>query len=312
MLAPQDARLEKQALLNGAFFSPNETVPFVAPICSSGDCEWEPYGSLAICSAVVNMTETSRNATFLDDLRNATAGQLEAMITATLTAGNMLGLQTETNSSIPPSLPIVVGSVSSPTNAFNTSITELIINDQFIAYSNIPITNASVGDMANFEFVEIVFYWCTKTFSTVVKDGRAVTTELGLEALPKSRSSFLLNSAWSPAAASCFANGQCDETLAGVEVELEAPPGARSGENYTIDVLTANLGSILVAESMQASVLTDQARGFSIASTGGGMAEAFSFALFGGFMSAERLAVTDQFRNINGVVENMAQTMTNL
>ena len=267
---------------------------------------------MAVCSAVVNMTETNSNAKLLDNLRNATAGQLAAMITATLTAGNMLSLENSTTSSIPPSLPIVIGPLSRPTGAFNASVTELIINNQFIAYSNSPITNASIGDVDNFELVEIAFYWCTKTFSTEVRDGRAVTTELGMEVLPKNPSSVLLNSAWSPAVASCFATGKCNETLARVEIELQAPPGAREGEKYTIDVLTANLGSILVAESMQASVLTDQARGFSIASTGGGMAEAFSFALFGGFMSAEKLAPKDQFQNINGVVENMAQTLTNL
>ncbi|OIW34269.1 hypothetical protein CONLIGDRAFT_626323 [Coniochaeta ligniaria NRRL 30616] len=69
---PFEAVREQQAVYQGGFYPPNEDAPHVAPVCSSGDCVWPTYGSLAVCSDVVNLTAQG-NPALLENLRNVTS-----------------------------------------------------------------------------------------------------------------------------------------------------------------------------------------------------------------------------------------------
>jgi hypothetical protein len=54
-LAAYDSLREQQAIFNGAFQAPAEDILPVVPVCSSGDCRWPAYGTLAICGGVANL-----------------------------------------------------------------------------------------------------------------------------------------------------------------------------------------------------------------------------------------------------------------
>src|SRR5690242_11219720 len=57
----------QEAYLTAAYLGPNQTLPGVEPICSSGDCDWPVYGSLGICTEIVNIS-ASTNSSLLSSL----------------------------------------------------------------------------------------------------------------------------------------------------------------------------------------------------------------------------------------------------
>src|SRR2546423_1037549 len=73
-----DELLVQTAYLAAAYLGPNQTLPGVDPICSSGDCDWPIYGTLGICAEVVNISATTNSSllpwlqeVFLAELRQS-------------------------------------------------------------------------------------------------------------------------------------------------------------------------------------------------------------------------------------------------
>lgn len=161
---------EQQAVYQGGFHPPNTEAPHVAPSCSSGDCVWPAYGSLAVCSGVVNLTAHGSPA-LLANLRAVTSKRLQTLYSTIDRNGDVYGIDDFLGKVLPNFYPVIIGPMSSPSTLFNASVNTLIINDNFIAYP-VEIMNSSAPlDLTKLHFLEVAFWWCTKTFESKVKSG---------------------------------------------------------------------------------------------------------------------------------------------
>src|SRR5207244_2641426 len=125
-----------QAIISGALVVPNEPVAHIEPVCSSGECEWPVYGTLGICSEVVNLTALN-NPALISNLRNFTAAQLKT--TLSVFTGSRDELMGPSNVYSTPTFPLIIHILSDSTGAINASLEELLISDVFVAFSNTPI-----------------------------------------------------------------------------------------------------------------------------------------------------------------------------
>jgi hypothetical protein len=303
----------KQAMFNGALSNPTDPVPPNTPDCSSGTCDWPPYGSVSLCSEVVNLTATA-NATLLSTLAGLADARLAALLNSTsLFMSDGLFFNVFPLTTLPPAFPILVGVMPRPTGAFNASVARLMVGDYYVAYSNDQLTGPEVAT-SPLLFLEVALFWCTKTFDTRVRDGVANTTEVGSAAEAVTPAPHTLNFAWAPDFALCYVVGDCALKLGGSEVELRAPPGGggekEGQQRYTVNVWTSLLSSILLGSTMYDSLLMDQTRGI-IVSTGGGVAQAFATAMFGDFLATESPGQEAQLENAKGIAANMARSITN-
>ncbi|KAJ4295934.1 hypothetical protein N0V88_004636 [Collariella sp. IMI 366227] len=48
---------EKQAIQSGIYQAVNTELPHLQPVCSSGDCQWRNFSSLAVCAAVADVSD---------------------------------------------------------------------------------------------------------------------------------------------------------------------------------------------------------------------------------------------------------------
>jgi len=311
MLAPYDTTREKQALVNGAFFVPNETLPYVNPICSSGHCEWPLYGSLGICSAVTNLTAAG-NQTLLSMLTNSTMKRVSNLFNSTSSMISDMTFDSYHISAVPSSYPIVLGPLPGPTGLLNDSVTSLLFSNHYLAYSEILFTNNTINTLpSKVHFLEIAMYLCSKTFSTEVTDGIPTTHETASSTETRAPVPNVLNFEWDDKFYPCYMTGSCNNVYGGMKVDMTPPPGVSDTGNYTVNVWTSLITSALVSATMYDALLVDQFRGV-VASNGGGMAQAFAYSLLGDFMSTAAPGPEAQLQNVQNVMANMAKSLTNL
>jgi hypothetical protein len=288
-------------------------IPQVRPLCSSGECTWPPYGSLAICGDVANLTALG-DKELLGTLDNATGKRLEVLANTSYATSQTLGYGDYYFQSIPKVFPIIIGLLPKPSRAFNQSIIDLMVSDTFIAYTDEMMNNTIPPrfDMSKMKYLEIALWWCTKTYSTKVTGGQPETEELATHS-KLSSSVGTLNMPWSADFYPCYTAGTCNETYGGRMARLEAPPATAAvspEDSYTIHVWTELTASGLVAATMFDSILLDHARGI-VASNGGGVARAFGSTLLGDFQSTESPQPSKQLSNMRALVGNLARSMTN-
>jgi len=295
--------------VTGAFHVPDEPIPHTAPDCSSGECLWEPYGTLGVCSEVVNLTAAGRTD-LIANLTATTSRRADALFNRTaLFIADGLTYSIFPSSSVPPSFPVIIGPMAGPTGSLNKSVSELLLSSHFLAYSDSLLTGATARGAA-LHFLEISFYWCTKTLSTAVEAGVPRTTQHAAVAEVLTPDPHVLNFAWAPDFAPCYAASTCDRSFGGSEVELRGPPNATTRDRYSVNVWTSLVGSIVIGETMYDSILMDATRGI-VTSTGGGIAESFAASLFGDYMATRSPPPDVQLQNIKGLVHNMEVSMTN-
>lgn len=322
---PYDTLREQQAVFDGISTPVTEGVSDVRPNCTSSHCTWPRYGSLAACGGVANLTAMS-DKPLLKKLREITEKRLNSML-ATADVNTTAGYKVihRPTSEV---FPVVMGVVDAPTGAFNDSITPLIATDRFIAYSD-EMLDLSIRplDMSRIKFLEIAFWWCTKTYQTEVIQGQATTVEISTSSQVLSDSSnastktndtianTTFNVSWDPKFYACYSAGNCNATYGAAEILLSPPPDLppNSTETYSVHLWSGLTASMLVATTMVDSLLLDHARGV-VASNGGGVAKAFAYSLLDVFLttSAAVPPPETQMRNVQIVVENTAKSMTNL
>lgn len=307
--APYDTLREQRAIFEGIFTPPTEAVLEVKPNCSSGECTWSPYGSLAICSGVANLTALG-DSPLLETLRDTTEKRMRVLFeTSNVTAGS--AGYGDFYLAISETFPIIIGLLDSPSKVFNGSVTELIVSDSFIAYTDEMVNTSAPFDMAKVKYLEVAFWWCTKTYTTEVTQGQATTVEISTASKAKEYKN-TLNVSWDPKFYPCYSTGRCNETYGATEVSLEPPPGLiSSDESYTVHLWTDLTASMLLASTMLDSLLLDRTRGV-VASNGGGVAKAFGFSLLGDFLATEVPLPEIQLTSVRTVVSNTARSMTNL
>ncbi|KAK1757952.1 hypothetical protein QBC47DRAFT_294676 [Echria macrotheca] len=306
-IAPFDTAREQRALFDGAFSAPTEIVPEVEPTCSSGRCTWPLYGSLAICGDIANITARG-DVQLLESLGNITEKRLGVLFNTTLATVQAFGFESFFFQSVPVVFPVVVGLLDQPTNAFNKSVTDLMTSDAFIAYTDEPLNNSAAFDMSKIKYLEVAFWWCTKTYETSVTAGEPKTVEVATRSELKEPTSSL-NMPWSQFY-QCYTAGTCNQTYGAQTARLEPPHGADGpDDDYVIHVWSELTASSLLAATMFDSVFMDRTRGVV---AGGGIAKAFGLSILGIFMATKSPPPDAQLSNMQNLVANAARSMTNL
>ncbi|KAJ9148835.1 hypothetical protein NKR19_g5843 [Coniochaeta hoffmannii] len=321
--SPFEAVREQQAVYQGGFYPPDEEAPHVAPVCSSGDCTWPVYGSLAVCSDVVNLTAQG-DKELLADLRNVTAKRLEILYASIKANGDIYGWANFQAQALPGFYPVILGPMFAPNVAFNESVKNLILNDNFVAYPVRMLDSSGPLDVDAFHFLGVTFWWCAKSYSTRVKAGEHTTAEVSTRSEvvpthgPANSTTHTLNMAWSHEFYPCYTKGTCNETFGPAAVKLLPPlevasPGEgdeEEEERYEVNVWTGLTVSGLLAATMWDSVLMDPSHGV-VTSNGGGVAKAFALSVLGDFMAPTPDA-DSQLGSARNVAGNIARTITNL
>jgi hypothetical protein len=298
----------KQVILNGAYTIPGQTVPYLAPVCSSGECEWDVYGTVGVCSVVANLTAAG-NETVLAQVRNMARSQLNTVFNQSLALAEEISLDRSISYTVPPALPVLVGRMKAPSGAFDPSLSGLMLSDSFLAYADAPLNVTNHTDVGALRFLEVGLHWCTKAYETKVEGGRHATREVRARMRVLNKVPFVTNFAWEPATLACYALGNCNETMGGVEVLLESP---LDGEDpYAVHVWTATLASALMTFTMYDSMLVDLSRGI-ISESGGGIGSALAAALYGDFLSTKGPSPEEQWKGIESIASNMAVAITNM
>ncbi|KAF3928410.1 hypothetical protein AA313_de0206081 [Arthrobotrys entomopaga] len=305
-IVQQEELLASQAYLAAAYLAPNDTVPEVEPVCSSGDCDWPLYGSLGVCAEVVNIS-ASTNKSLVDVL----VGTFVQQLTQT-TYGKVFE---STAQDLPVYAAALIPFPQAATRAeFKETQFDTVISQVFISHFNGPVILSRNADIAKIQLIGVSMYICTKSFSTTVRGGVHETVQVASAADILSRStSESINAAWNgvlmyDASEICKQDGRLGQTI------TLAGPAALSHESYTMDVCTANFLSELYFIGTTGAILLglDREVGASI----GQISLALGTALYGGFVSPSMAdpGIPDpetQFENIKSMMENIAKGLTN-
>lgn len=309
-LAPYDTAREQRAIFQGVFTAPTEEVPQVKPTCPTGKCTWPAYGSLAVCGGVANLTAVGDDA-LLKNLNNKTEKRLGVLFDTSKATAEALGYGQFYFGSVPVVFPVVVSPLDKPTGAFNRSVTDLMLSDSFVAYTDELLNNSATFDMSKIKYLEVALWWCTKSYETSVTGGIATTREIGTRSQLKNTPS-TLNLAWSSEFYPCYTSGTCNKTYGASTAQLEPPPGIEGAQdNFTIHLWSELTASALLAASMFDSVFMDRTRGV-VASNGGGVAKSFGLSVLGDFLSTKSPPPEAQMENMRKLVANTARATTNL
>ncbi|KAK3339719.1 hypothetical protein B0T25DRAFT_466605 [Lasiosphaeria hispida] len=309
VLAAYDSVREQQAIFSGAFQAPADEIPPASPICSSGECYWPPYGSMAICGGVANLTSLG-NSTLIQSLNNMTEKRLSVLFNTARDTSEALGYGDIYFQIVPQVYPIIIGILDKPTNAFNASVTSLMASDSFIAYTDELLNNSLPFDTAKLKYLEVAFWWCTKTFETNVTAGKATTHELSTRSELEQPLDTALNQPWNADYYLCYTQGTCNASYGDRVASLASPPGSEP-EEYTVHLWTGLSASALLATSMFDSVFMDRTRG-NVASNGAGIAQAFGLSILGDFLTTSSPEPAKQMGNVRRLVGNVAKSTTNL
>jgi hypothetical protein len=283
----------ESALLAAAYLVPDQTLPGVEPLCSTGDCEWPIYGSLGICADVVNLTDTS-NTTLRELLEYYVLWALRDSQFATM-------VSSLSNVLLYPALLIPF---PAPSYQFNESVTRAAIGETLLAFSSTLVNITDNTVIPNFQFLDIMLYFCTKSFSSSVKAGISNTFEVAstLNILPPDSGSF--NWAWNLN----YGSALCPSTMNGLSMLLSGAEGF-TNETYTVDYCTAYLASNLYTLSVSGGILLSQE--LSTTEVYGQIETAIGVSLFGDFLSKNTYDSETQFQNIKGMADNIAASLTN-
>jgi hypothetical protein len=281
--------------LAAAYLGPNQTLPGVDPMCSSGDCDWPVYASLGICAEIVNISASTNSslltellASFLVELREsqyasvfANAGDAQYYLTALLP-------------------------FTSPSTEFKEAPPQTVISQSVVVHFNTPVSIANDTNLAQIQYIGVSLYFCTQSYSTTVKRGIQNTTKLAYTNNIISRSTTeSINSFWNGA---LYGASVCDP---GPETGSTITLGGATGlptETYTIDFCTAIALSSLYIIGTSGGILLDLNR--SVFATVGQISEALGIAVYGDFNSSTLPDPATQYANVKSMMENIGTSLT--
>ncbi|KAM0816194.1 hypothetical protein AB5N19_01995 [Seiridium cardinale] len=315
VIGANDTLMLQQAVISNVYLPTTQSVPPVNPACATGNCKWDSFGTLAICSQVANLTAGS-NDTLLAHLERETRLNLnlfhqQSLMTAKAT-DNTTFVQDDTSVV----WPLVIAELEFPSGAFDSALTDVALADMFVAFPDdyINITSAiNGGNLEGFQYFEIILHWCIPELHVTVTDGVAVTQQLATSTkIARPERPHSLNRKWSPDFADCTAPMPCNYTLQGENVVLAAPdsisPNEKSVE-FIIDVNTALAASGFVGPHLAGGTLTEP--GDTIIFENGNIAYPLSVALFGD-AAPRSLAPEVQLQNMRAMAGNVAAGITNM
>jgi hypothetical protein len=270
-------------------------LPGVDPICSSGDCEWPIYGSLAICTEIVNIS-ASTNSSLLSLL-------LEEFLIE-LRESQYTPLFSQAGSS--PYYLAALMPFTSPSTEFKEALPQTTISQAIVVYFANLVSITSDTDLAKIQYIGVSQYFCTQSFSTIVKGGIQNTSELAYtNNILSSSTTESVNSYWNSA---YIGNPICNPgPLTGSTITLSGATGL-SNETYTIDFCTAVYLSYLYLVGTSGGILLDPNR--AIFETVGQISQALGIAIYGDFNSSVIPDPATQYGNIKLMMENIGKSLT--
>ena len=181
--------------IQSGLYSENKVVSDLQPTCSSGNCTWPNYHSLAICARSADVTShlQSKSVTIPGDYPGApkqTAlqwylSQQNYLIDNVYTLSNVGSVaKKDPIMSSDQSYDRVVGYETQSVKPIALNFTDSIafkdsalpVADVFMIYTN--IATLSGNDKGNFSAIEFVLEWCVQGFDTAVANGLASTQRL--------------------------------------------------------------------------------------------------------------------------------------
>jgi hypothetical protein len=290
-----DELLVQTAYLTAAYLGPNQTLPGVDPICSSGDCDWPIYGSLGICAEIVNIS-ASTNSSLLSWLQEVFLIEIQKSQYATVISEA---------GSAPYYLAVLIP-LPDPSTEFKEAPPQTVISQAFVGYFNNPVRLTNDTDLATILYIGVSLYFCTQSFSTTVKGGVHNTSELAYNNnILSSSTTESMNSYWNLA---LYGNPICDPgPLTGSTITLSGAAGL-SNETYTIDFCTGVYLSGLYIIGTSGGILLDLGR--SITDTVGQISQALGIAIYGDFNSSTIPDPATQYGNIKLMMENIGKSLT--
>jgi len=281
------------SILNAAYLGPNLSVPIVNPICSTAQCTWPNYGSLAICVELKNVTD-SANILLLGTYFKGVVQEYYNLI-----------------ANLPPVYPVLILTWPSPSNLFDEMVGRAAIVEHWIAFSNtmVNLTDYANVDTSSFQFFAVAFFFCTKTLSSDVDAGVPHISEVSSTLNILSSPVESLNYWWNMSLLS--ADLTCGPPLAGTSMVLGGPTGLTT-ETYAVDVCTGLIFSNYFGLLTQGVILlgSDLTVDFEY----GQMSQALSLAIFGEF-NYQNTVTKDpatQFDAVMRMMENVADSVTNV
>jgi hypothetical protein len=290
-----DELLVQTAYLTAAYLGPNQTLPGVNPICSSGDCDWPIYGSLGICAETVNIS-ASTNSSLLSWLQEVFLTELRGSQYTTVFAEAGSG-------------PYYLAAhipFPDPSTEFKEAPPQTVMSQAFIGYFHHPVNFTNDTDLAKIQYIGVSLYFCTQSFSTTVKGGIHNTSELAYtNNILSSSTTVSINSYWNLA---LYTTPVCDPgPLTGSTITLSGPTGL-SNETYTIDFCTGVYLSDLYIIGTSGGILLNLDR--AVADTVGQISQALAIAIYGDFNSSAIPDPATQYGNIKFMMENIGKSLT--
>jgi hypothetical protein len=286
-----DELLVQSAYLTAAYLGPNQTLPGVDPICSSGDCDWPVYDSLGICTEVVNIS-ASTNSSLLSSLLDVFLNDFRYSQYAAVFAEAGSG----------PYYLAGFVPIPFPLTEFKEAPPQTVISQAFVGYYNSPINITNDADLAKLQYIGVSLYFCTQSFSTTVKGGIHNTSMLEYtNDIISSSNTQSLNSFWT---GELFQRPDC-----GPKITLGGPRGYFN-EVYQIDFCTAVYLSDVIVIGTAGGILLGLDR--SVTDTVGQISQALGIALYGEFNSSAIPDPATQYGNIKLMMENIGRSLTTL
>jgi len=283
----------ESSLLSAAYLGPDQKPPQVEPVCSTGDCDWPIYGSIGICAEVINITASS-NTTLLEMAEEYIFYELRES-----------GFQTivQTTSSLVYTALIVP--FPAPSHEFNDSLNTVAISEILVAFSTDPVNVTDNSVFSELQYLDVMFYFCTESFSSSVTGGIYNTLPVSSKVNILSSNTSTVNWMW---------NGQpgdepCPNSAKGRLITLEEPTGL-TNETYKIDVCTALLISNVFNLVVGGGILQESDR--TIRLVVGQIATALGINLYGEAFTEVEIDPETQFQVVQKLADNLAASLTTL
>jgi hypothetical protein len=300
MVEYEDRFSVRSSIISAAYLGPLNTVAQVDPICTSAHCDWEAYGSLAVCSRLVNIT---------DPLLRSQVSM------ATFTGFNLLYNESSSlvNNTFPnePLFHSVILPFSQPSGLFDPKLRAVTLSELFIAFSDGINTRTGPLDMSKFHYMAFSFYYCTKSYNTTVSEGKAVTQELAQTSEVLSSTVDTLNPLWNPQMRGFVsATDFCPQEVVTQSLTIAAPPGLSPNDfNYTIDACTGLAISAVVWGSISGSTVMNSK--LQIYANQGEVNLPLSIALYAPHDLFDAFDPVVREKNMGKMVENIATGLSN-
>jgi len=171
----------KGAIFNGFFASADVTINDTLPICTTGNCTFPNYQSLALCASSFDVTQHLQNFTTQDGTRWCLPGGFCAA-TNSSTIGNRL--MVNITSAVTQAAKMADADAAKlERSSKRLNYTSLAFGDHvapvgdfYIIYTNWTHTGVQATSKTPWAAVEFVLDWCVPTFTTQMINGIATTS----------------------------------------------------------------------------------------------------------------------------------------